>query len=267
MDKKEFECFKCVSTSNCGKLRNDAIRKNPYCNCAGGSVICVGSTGPSGQTGPQGAEGISPFEIAVENGFIGTYDEWINSLQGPTGSAPSMGSIVPFSSTSTESFYELDQGSLMQSLFFLGFMGFNLDMQIEDGNIQTISLDEEDSFIPTFVAVKNSTITGISFEGCFEFDFQPGGIDFVVKVVVYTSPAGSNVFTLVPNTLFNLTPAVSISEITNVYGTLQLEHPVASGTKVALAAFIEPLNTVTEPIVRGNMFGNSWAGLNIREEE
>lgn len=35
--------------------------------------------------GPQGEDGKSAYQTAVENGFVGTEEEWINSLKGPQG--------------------------------------------------------------------------------------------------------------------------------------------------------------------------------------
>lgn len=36
-------------------------------------------------SGPAGADGLSAFEIAVQNGFVGTEVEWLNTLIGPQG--------------------------------------------------------------------------------------------------------------------------------------------------------------------------------------
>ena len=44
-----------------------------------------GIQGPQGSTGPTGASGASAYEIAVEEGFVGTEDEWLASLVGPPG--------------------------------------------------------------------------------------------------------------------------------------------------------------------------------------
>ena len=46
----------------------------------------TGATGPGGgPTGPTGVDGESAYEIAVGNGFVGTEEEWLASLVGPTG--------------------------------------------------------------------------------------------------------------------------------------------------------------------------------------
>ena len=40
---------------------------------------------PSEAAGSEGADGASAYEVAVENGFVGTEEEWLLSLVGPTG--------------------------------------------------------------------------------------------------------------------------------------------------------------------------------------
>ena len=41
--------------------------------------------GADGAAGPQGPEGKSAYEVAVENGFVGTEAEWLESLKGKDG--------------------------------------------------------------------------------------------------------------------------------------------------------------------------------------
>jgi len=47
----------------------------------------VGFTSPSSGSGDgtPGADGLSAYEVAVENGFVGTEQEWLDSLVGPAG--------------------------------------------------------------------------------------------------------------------------------------------------------------------------------------
>jgi hypothetical protein len=48
----------------------------------------VGATGPAGETGPPGADGedgLSAYQLAVDNGFVGTLPQWLASLEGPEG--------------------------------------------------------------------------------------------------------------------------------------------------------------------------------------
>jgi hypothetical protein len=45
----------------------------------------MGPPGPQGPTGPQGPAGLSAYEVALANGFVGTEQEWLDSLVGPQG--------------------------------------------------------------------------------------------------------------------------------------------------------------------------------------
>lgn len=46
-----------------------------------------GSDGSSGADGQDGADGLSAYQIAVNNGFVGTEAQWLASLEGPAGPA------------------------------------------------------------------------------------------------------------------------------------------------------------------------------------
>jgi len=50
------------------------------------SDLGVGQPGPQGSPGSDGAPGKTAYEIALENGFIGTQQEWLTSLVGHNGS-------------------------------------------------------------------------------------------------------------------------------------------------------------------------------------
>ena len=43
-------------------------------------------TGPPGPQGPAGAQGLSAYQVALANGFVGTESAWLTSLIGPPGS-------------------------------------------------------------------------------------------------------------------------------------------------------------------------------------
>ena len=38
------------------------------------------AVGPKGDPGATGADGLSAYEVAVENGFVGTEQEWLDSI-------------------------------------------------------------------------------------------------------------------------------------------------------------------------------------------
>ena len=44
-----------------------------------------GKDGKDGADGKDGVDGKSAYELAVENGFVGTVDEWLDSLKGESG--------------------------------------------------------------------------------------------------------------------------------------------------------------------------------------
>ncbi|NGX85319.1 hypothetical protein, partial [Aequorivita sp. KMM 9714] len=62
-----------------------------YTNEDNVSVIIDLSAGPQG---PAGEDGKSAYEIALENGFVGTVTEWLESLKGADGADGADGSVV-----------------------------------------------------------------------------------------------------------------------------------------------------------------------------
>lgn len=50
-----------------------------------------GPAGPAGPAGADGADGDSAYQVAVDNGFVGTEAEWLASLVGPQGPAGAQG--------------------------------------------------------------------------------------------------------------------------------------------------------------------------------
>jgi len=52
------------------------------CDGWGATWYCPGTPGPQGPTGPAGADGDSAYQVAVNNGFIGTEEAWLESLHG-----------------------------------------------------------------------------------------------------------------------------------------------------------------------------------------
>lgn len=77
-----------------------------------GEVEETGPMGPQGPAGESGSDGKSAYEIAVENWFVGTEEEWLESLVGPEGQ---QGSWL----TGFAHFYALDQ--LVQPLERIDF--------------------------------------------------------------------------------------------------------------------------------------------------
>ena len=62
----------------------------------------VGPQGPQGEQGPSGQDGApgkSAYEIAVDDGFTGTIEEWLESLVGPSGASGASGFSPTVSTT------------------------------------------------------------------------------------------------------------------------------------------------------------------------
>jgi hypothetical protein len=60
-----------------------------------GPIGLTGATGPQGTAGTNGTNGLSAYQIAVNNGFVGTEAQWLTSLQGPVGATGATGSQGP----------------------------------------------------------------------------------------------------------------------------------------------------------------------------
>ena len=60
-----------------------------------GDTGATGSTGPAGADGTDGVDGDSAYQVAVNNGFVGTESEWLDSLVGPTGATGATGAQGP----------------------------------------------------------------------------------------------------------------------------------------------------------------------------
>ena len=59
-----------------------------------GDVGPQGPQGIQGEQGPQGLQGLSAYQVAVNNGFIGSESEWIQSLKGADGKVPDISPIA-----------------------------------------------------------------------------------------------------------------------------------------------------------------------------
>lgn len=54
-----------------------------------------GEKGEAGSQGPKGEPGDSAYQVAVNNGFVGTEEEWLESLKGQNGDGSGVGSVLP----------------------------------------------------------------------------------------------------------------------------------------------------------------------------
>jgi hypothetical protein len=87
---EEAPLDRMVLTWKDGKWRpwRAPFRSISQIHAAGGGGGGEGSVGPQGPQGPQGepgADGLSAYQVAVNAGFVGTEQEWLDSLQGEAG--------------------------------------------------------------------------------------------------------------------------------------------------------------------------------------
>lgn len=64
-----------------------------------------GPAGEPGRTGPAGANGLSAYQVAVANGFVGSEAQWLASLTGPAGEPGQVGATGPAGSDAPRGVY------------------------------------------------------------------------------------------------------------------------------------------------------------------
>ena len=107
-----------------------------------------GTDGASGPPGADGADGLSAYEIAIQNGFVGTEAEWLASLQGADGQDGSDGQggvteaglNVTITGTGIQADPYLINATDNQNLTGAFLTGTSLDISIEDGNGVSVDL-------------------------------------------------------------------------------------------------------------------------------
>lgn len=67
-----------------------------------------GDQGDAGLNGDNGNDGISAYEVALNNGFVGTEEEWLESLVGPQGDTGAPGVGVPTGGTAGQVLQKVD---------------------------------------------------------------------------------------------------------------------------------------------------------------
>ncbi|MGI5842484.1 MAG: hypothetical protein ACOX6H_04265 [Christensenellales bacterium] len=264
--KKEILNCGCFIVCDCKKTKINKIT-NPSGGSGGGSVNCVGSTGSAGPTGPTGQNGENAYEIAVLNGFDGTLEQWQETLIGPTGTMPAIGTLVPFSAAVGEASYEYRIDGTQQALNFMGFFTEEIDWLVDDEEYRVFDLTTNDEDLPAFVVQKDSFITGISFEMHAEVETDNTALfDYVVTVLVYHSPKNSHIFTVVDELTFQLQPVLNGNQITSVYGIKESNFFVETGSKIAVAISVFPTSPITGTETSFlSVFGYTSAGLTLNE--
>ena len=101
-----------------------------------------GADGAPGLPGADGADGLSAYEIAIQNGFIGTEAEWLASLQGTDGQGgvTEAGLNVTITGTGIQADPYVVNATDNQNLTGAFLTGTSLDISIEDGNGVSVDL-------------------------------------------------------------------------------------------------------------------------------
>jgi hypothetical protein len=86
----EYEIYDGVSYNGSGYIAiQSGTNQTPSSSPSSWKLLVskgdTGATGATGATGETGIDGLSAYEVAVEDGFLGTEQEWLDSLVGPTG--------------------------------------------------------------------------------------------------------------------------------------------------------------------------------------
>ena len=114
---------------------------------SGDGTSTAGPKGDTGDTGPQGIQGIpgtdgkSAYEIALDNGFVGTESEWLDSLKAQEGSK--------LWYTSTTPIIDYENGDKQK---FTATSDSAISFNLSDGQMLNLLLNPE-TFIPTFTDV------------------------------------------------------------------------------------------------------------------
>lgn len=91
-------------------------------------TYCIAPAGADGETGSTGPQGLSAYDIAINNGFVGSQQDWLNSLIGSKGQNGVTKSLIPYNVKSFEGYaYPID-GIMKHSLKVFGFGDFDEDI-------------------------------------------------------------------------------------------------------------------------------------------
>ncbi|WP_101698550.1 hypothetical protein [Clostridium minihomine] len=198
----------------------------------------------NGPPGPTGPDGLSAYEVAVENGFVGTQQEWLNSLVGPQGVQGNPGPIaatIPFAAAGYGIELSAYGDGYPSQICFAGFGKQEEYIDIELGTWQTGqitftgTMDTGISFMMPYDGVLKSLYVG--FSSSRNFEFQPG---VVINPFACIAMCTTDELTYViqQDTMTYAAPYVGgepIPQHTLRKGsTIDLNVPLAAGTIVAI---------------------------------
>jgi len=229
---------------------------------------------PIGNAGPTGADGRSAYQVAVDDGFVGTEEEWLASLVGPTGPQGSIGPIGPQGPKGDPG--EPATGTLLS---FANYRSFTLTTNAEGnpcnkafvGLIHRYSLaiapsDEVDltplTLNMSLPMARDGKITDISFEFVYDdsviIELPPPDAIIIGEIWVNRAGSDNSIFRLIPETHIEATEKFDQNRVQK--GTLHLSEPAQlyAGDRITfVVSFRQP------PPVLQDMFGYVAATVNI----
>lgn len=252
-----------------------------------GETGATGPTGPQGENGAEGAtgatgnDGLSAYQVALSQGFIGTEDEWLASLVGPTGPQGNTGpqgetgasgplaSAFPFSLSQYGISFNTTPTGEPQNLNFPGFgYGYASSYQVQPGEWDTgiLTFNEMDYSPASFIMPYTGVLESIYLV------YSSGSMGFSEDISIYPfaciaicEPTNLNlVFTILPETKtytqpYQGEPGVPIPKHTLRWGELTgLSTVIPQGYLVTIVCGVEAPGA-TEPFsgylsVNGGMY-------------
>lgn len=219
---------------------SDKAILSPLRNTLAQEVTCQAPAGATGTTGQVGATGASAYEVAVENGFIGTETEWLNSLIGNVGLPGVSKSTIPYFISQFEGYSYEENNQMVHNLSIPGFGAHEQSIRPNQyGPPQSFTINTvEDVLCAAFSSAYDFTIKSIAFSSWGGGELE--AFEFTINAAIFTAPIGSNLFTIEPTSLLTLSPVISsTTPIFSVDGIKDLDIFVPAGTKVAIGAYTD----------------------------
>lgn len=218
-----------------------------------------------GPTGPTGPDGLSAYEVAVENGFVGTQEEWLESLVGPTGPAGEAGPIaatIPFSLSGYGTTYSTHEDGYPHAIRFSGFGKQEYYVEIEQGAWQTgtIVFTESMAYGASFVMPYDGVLRSlyVVFSTSYQTEFDPGVV-IMPFACIATCNTDDLIYVIQQETMTYTDPYLGGAPIPGhtlrKASTTDLNVPLAAGTMVAIVLGIMAEGTVNSQSAELNVSG------------
>lgn len=123
-----------------------------------------GEKGEKGERGTIGEDGKSAYQIALDNGYIGTETEWLSGLKGETGPTGPIAAMVPFSISKYGTYLSTGKDGKPMTVAFSGFSpGYAATAYLQEGEWEsgTIRVRDGNSYPTAFVMTFNGTLKKI----------------------------------------------------------------------------------------------------------